>query len=174
MRDVSEFPQSDAQEITPPTAIEERHDCSAFACGHEALDDWLRLQALKNEGKTARTFVVTAGARVVGYYCLASGSERRANMPRKIRQGLPDPTPLTIIGRLAVDNAFKGRKVGVGLLQDALRRTLGAAETVGSRAVLVHAIDGNAVAFYARFGFIEFPSDSRTMFLPIETIVAAQ
>ena len=157
----------------PPTAILPEHDCSTFSCGHAALDDWLRRQALGNEGKTARTFVVTQGSRVVGYYCLSAGSERRASMPKKIRQGLPDPTPLILIGRLAVDRAFQGRNLGAGLLKDALTRALAASKTVGTRAILVHAIDQPAAAFYARFGFVEFPSESRTLFLSIETIAGA-
>ena len=94
-------------------------------------------------------------------------------MPRKIRHGLPDPTPITIIGRLAVDMAFQGLKIGPALLRDALQRSLNAAATVGSRAVLVHAIDDGAAAFYAHFGFVEFPKDSRTLFLPMETIAAS-
>ena len=160
-------------EITPPCALSPRHDCSRFSCGHDALDDWLKLQALKNEGMTARTFVVCVGGTVAGYYCLTSGSERRNSMPRKIRQGLPDPTPLTIIGRLAVDKSFQGRKLGSGLLKDAFSRVLMASRTIGIRAVLVHAIDGNAVAFYSRYGFSEFPTGSRTLFLPIETLALA-
>lgn len=159
--------------ISPPSALSDRHDVSTFRCGHAALDDWLKVQASASEGKSARTFVVTTSERVVGYYCLAAGGERRADMPRKIRHGLPDPTPVTIIGRLAVDLDFQGLKIGPALLRDALRRALTSAATVGSRAVLVHAIDDNAVAFYTHFGFIEFPKDSRTLFLPMETIAAS-
>jgi GNAT superfamily N-acetyltransferase len=93
-------------------------------------------------------------------------------MPRKIRQGIPDPTPVVILGRLAVDRRYKGQGFGKGLLKDALQRVVGASTTVGVRAVLVHAIDPPAVAFYVKYGFIEFPSGSQTMFLPIETIAA--
>lgn len=107
----------------------------------------------------------------MGYYCIATGAERREALPRKIRQGLPDPVPLVIVGRLAVDRAYQGRKIGAGLLKDALRRVVGISKEVGCRAVLVHAIDQDAASFYAKFGFIEFPASSQTMFLPIETIV---
>ncbi len=172
MEDVSEFPLP-GPGLEAPCPLTLGHDLSRFSCGHDALDDWLRVRALECEGKTARTFVVAKGYAVVGYSCLAAGSERRASMPRKIRHGLPDPVPLTIIGRLAVDRAFHGQRIGSGLLKDALRRALGAAQAVGTRAVLVHAIDPEAAGFYARFGFVEFPSDSRTMFLPVETIAAA-
>lgn len=159
--------------LGPPAPISSHHDCSRFACGHDALDDWLRLRALENEGKSARTFVVSRGIEVVGYYCLAAGSERRANVPRKIRHGLPDPVPLILIGRLAVDRSCHGRKIGAGLLKDALVRAASAAQAVGARAILVHAIDEAASSFYAHFGFIEWPADSRTLFLPMETIARA-
>ncbi len=94
-------------------------------------------------------------------------------MPRKLRQGVPDPVPLALLGRLAVDNAHKGQGIGRGLLKDALRRVAGAAQTIGCRAVLVHAIDDDALAFYLRYGFLEFPSGSRTLFLPLETVIEA-
>ena len=93
-------------------------------------------------------------------------------MPRKIRQGLPDAVPLTIIGRLAVDRSLQGQRLGAGLLKDALGRALEAAQIVGTRAILVHAIDQPAAAYYARFGFIAFPSESHTLSLPIETVRA--
>lgn len=175
MGEITQLPsQAQARErITPPSPISAAHDLSAFCCGNDVLDDWLRQYALENEGRASRTFVVCSGATVIGYYCLASGAEKRANMPRKIRQGIPDPTPLTVIGRLAVDRKYQGQGIGAGLLKDALLRAAGASQIVGSRAVLVHAIDDAAVAFYLKFGFIEFPNGSRTMFLPIETIVAA-
>lgn len=160
------------ERFTPPSPISPAHDLSGFCCENDALDDWLRMRALESEGRSARTFVVCSGATVVGYYCLAAGAERRANMPRKIRQGIPDPTPVVILGRLAVDRRYKGQGFGKGLLKDALQRVVGASTTVGVRAVLVHAIDPPAVAFYVKYGFIEFPSGSQTMFLPIETIAA--
>jgi GNAT superfamily N-acetyltransferase len=85
---------------------------------------------------------------------------------------MPDPVPVMILGRLAVDRGFEGRRIGSGLLKDALRRILGVADVVGVRAVLVHAIDEDAVRFYLRFGFVPFPTDGKTLFLPVETIVA--
>jgi ribosomal protein S18 acetylase RimI-like enzyme len=113
---------------------------------------------------------VCIGSTVVGYYCLATGAEKRVAMPKKIRQGIPDPVPLMIIGRLAVDRSYQGRGIGSGLLLDALKRILAASELVGCRAVLVHAIDQAALGFYIQYGFIEFPTGSQTLFLPIETI----
>jgi GNAT superfamily N-acetyltransferase len=157
---------------TPPRSISEEHDLSRFSCGQPALDDWLRLHALNNEGLSSRTYVVCSGHSVVGYYALATGAEQRAAMPRKLRHGAPDPTPVMIIGRLAVDRACQGRKLGASLLQDALRRILSASGIVGCRAVLVHAIDEDVAGFYRKYGFLEFPTGSRRLFLPVETIRA--
>lgn len=173
MGEVRALPASAGGRLTPPAPIRDHHDLSRFSCGKAPLDEWLRSQALVNEGRTARTYVVCAGAAVVGYYCLATGAERRANMPRKIRQGIPDPAPLLIIGRLAVDRSHQGQGIGGGMMKDAFQRILAATAIVGARAVLVHAIDQTAASFYIGYGFIEFPLGSQTMFLPIETLTAS-
>jgi GNAT superfamily N-acetyltransferase len=93
--------------------------------------------------------------------------------PRKLRQNLPNPTPVVIIGRLAVDKAYQGKGIGRGLLKDALLRITKASELVGARAVLVHAVDQEAVPFYARYGFRSFPMGNQSLYLPIDEIVAA-
>jgi GNAT superfamily N-acetyltransferase len=167
---VTVIPRSARGPLTPPSPILPAHDLARFTCGYDALDDWLRFHARNNEGRSSRTYVVCAGSSVVGYYCLATGAEKRVAMPRKIRHGIPDPTPIMIIGRLAVDKAYQGQGIGAGLLADALKRASHASRIVGCRAVLVHAIDAPAVGFYVRYGFVEFPSGSQTLFLPIETI----
>ena len=170
MGEVTTLPTAAREPLTPPGPISPAHDLSRFACGHDSLDDWLRVHALRNEGRTSRTYVVCIGSTVVGYYCLATGAEKRVAMPKKIRQGIPDPVPLMIIGRLAVDRNYQGRGIGSGLLSDALKRILAASEVVGCRAVLVHAIDQAALGFYIQYGFVEFPTGSQTLFLPIETV----
>lgn len=86
---------------------------------------------------------------------------------------MPDPIPVMILARLAIDRQFQGRGLGSALLKDALSRIVAASKIVGARAVLVHAIDEEAVSFYAAYGFKSFPGDARTQFLPIESIVAA-
>lgn len=159
--------------LTPPTALAADHDCAGFSCGHEALDDRLRNFALRSEGKSSRTYVVCEEGKVVGYYCLSTAAATRASMPGRIRHGLPDPVPLMILGRLAVDQNHQGRQIGSSLLRDAMRKVLAAAEIVGCRALVVHAIDDAAASFYLRYGFGEFPSGSRTLFLPVETIASA-
>lgn len=159
--------------LSPPRPIDSDDDLSQFDCAEESLNDWLRQRALKSEGSSARTYVVTERRRVVGYYCLATGGVSRANLLSKIRHGLPDPVPVMVLGRLAVDKAYRGRGIGGGLLKDALQRILLVSAEVGVRAVLVHAIDDEASAFYTRYGFVEFPPSSRTLFMPLEWVAKA-
>lgn len=159
--------------LSSPQAISADDDPNHFDCGTEVLNAWLRRHALRSEGSSARTYVVREGARVVGYYCLATGGVTRTSVPRKIRHGLPDPVPVMILGRLAVDKSYQRRGIGSGLLRDALQRTLQVSQQVGVRAVLVHAIDDEARAFYAACGFSEFPTGSRTLYLPLESVAKA-
>ena len=159
--------------LRPPEPLGEHHDLTAFACGRDDLDRWLKERARDSEGRSARTYVVTRGDRVVAFHCVSAGSVVRSSLPRRLRHGNPDPVPLIVIGRLAVDSEFHGRGLGSGLLKDALSRALAASRAIGVRAVLVHAIDDEAAAFYARFGFLPSPIDARTLMLPIDTIAAA-
>ncbi|UIJ46250.1 GNAT family N-acetyltransferase [Sphingomonas cannabina] len=158
-----------------PTPITADHRLDGFACGKSPLDDWLRAHALENEGKASRTYVVTAQAgedagNVVAYYTLAYGSVTREEVPKKIRQGLPNPVPVMVLGRLAVHRNHGGKGIGAGLLREAMQRTLDASLVAGLRALIVHALDDEAVGFYARYGFQVFPAGTRTLFLPVETL----
>jgi GNAT superfamily N-acetyltransferase len=110
---------------------------------------------------------------VVGYYTLATGGVTRSEMPRKIRHDLPNPVPVMILGRLAVDERHQKKGIGPAMLTEAMQRILEISQSAGVRALLVHAIDDEAVAFYLKYGFVLFPRDGRTMFLPIETLAAA-
>jgi GNAT superfamily N-acetyltransferase len=159
--------------LTAPTPFADTFDVSRFDCGKEALNDWLRYRAAKQEARSARCYAVCLGSIVVGYYCLSTGAVSHADAPRILKHNMPDPSPVMIIGRLAVDKTFQGRGIGGGLLKDGLQRILQASGIVGTRAVLVHAIDHEAIPFYAGYGFKSFPSDARTMFLPIEVLKAA-
>ena len=128
---------------------------------------------MKNESRFSRTYVVCEGNRVVGYFCISAGSVERGAAPGKVRRNAPDVIPVSIIGRLAVslDHARKG--LGADLLSDALRRIALASQSIGIGAVMVQAKDDAARRFYLRCAeFIEYPEDSRTLFLPIETVVA--
>ncbi|MGE3991471.1 GNAT family N-acetyltransferase [Pseudorhodoplanes sp.] len=159
-------------EVKPPALLDESHDCGSFDSGNAALNDWLKLRALKAQGKTARTYVVCEGNRVVGYYCILSGSVERAELPKALKEhGLPNPIPVAVIGRLARDLTYEGSGLGLDMLQDALSKIVVASRTIGIRCVLVHAIDDNAARFWKKNEFIESPLGSRTFYLPIETIV---
>jgi ribosomal protein S18 acetylase RimI-like enzyme len=160
---------------TPPAPITADHRIDHFECGKPALDEWLRTHALENEDKASRTYVVTArtgeeAGNVVAYYTLAYGSVVRQEVPKKIRQRLPNPVPVMVLGRLAVDKKHGGKSLGPALLREAMHRTAEASQIAGLRALIVHAIDDEAVGFYAKYGFQVFPAGSRTMFLPIETL----
>jgi len=165
---------SDESRVTPPTHIEEHHDLDAFDCGQPELNDWLRRQALKNEASGAsRTYVTCAGAQVVAYYALATGAVARATATGKVRRQMPDPIPVMIIGRLAVDTQHQGRGIGHGLLRDALLRTLQVAKQAGIGAVLLQAMTPEAKRFYQRAGFQESPLDPMTMLIAIADIEKA-
>lgn len=160
--------------FSAPTALTGAHDVNSFDSGQPTLDDWLRNRALTSEGRSAGSFVACEGSRVIGYYCVATGAvSRDTATPKKLRHGLPESVPVMLLARLAVDLKFQGLGVGSGLLRDALLRMLKASTHIGARAVLVHAINDSAVAFYKAYGFREFPEDSRTLFLPVEHIAAA-
>lgn len=157
-----------------PIPIEAKHQLDEFDCGKELLNAWLQNHAADNEGKASRTYVVAdAGMRVCAYYTLALGSVIRAEVPRKHRHGLPNPVPVMVLGRLAVDQRHGGQGLGPSMLREAMQRTLLVERQAGTLALIVHAIDDDAVGFYAKYGFQVFPTGTRTMFLPVETIRAA-
>jgi GNAT superfamily N-acetyltransferase len=128
-----------AQEISAPEHLGPEHDLAAFDSGLPALDDWLKRRALANEeAGGSRTYVVCAGGRVVGYYALATGAVAQAAVTGRVRRNMPDPVPVMVLGRLAVDRAYQERGLGAGVLRDSVLRTLQAAELGGIRAILVH------------------------------------
>ncbi len=160
--------------LSPPAPLSENHDLGGFNCGEPALDDWLKQRALKNESRFSRTYVVCDDNRVVAYFCISAGAIERAAAPGKVRRNAPDSIPVSVIGRLAVDQAYAGRGLGADILSDALRRIAIASQSIGIGAVLVQAKSERAKSFYlACAEFQEFPEESRTLFLPIETVVAA-
>jgi GNAT superfamily N-acetyltransferase len=164
-----------AGELTAPEPLTPGHDLSRFNSGKPELDEWLRNNALNSEGLSARSYVVCEGQSVVGYYCISTGSVERRQLPPKMKRarGLPNQIPVVIIGRLARDESYRGKGLGRDLLQDALRRILAASQIIGVRAILVHAVDDEAASFWKEHEFIECPIDSRTFYLPIETIADA-
>lgn len=160
--------------LSAPVPLAASHDLGPFDCGEPALDHWLKQRALRNESRFSRTYVVCDGNRVAAYFCISAGAVERAAAPGRVRRNAPDSVPVSVIGRLAVDRAYAGRGLGAAILADALRRIAAASQTIGIGAVLVQAKDEAAKRFYlACAEFQEFPAESRTLFLPIETVVAA-
>ena len=159
--------------LSKPVPLAPHHVLTDFDCGEPALNDWLKHRARKNQSRFSRSYVVCEGDRVVAYYCVSAGAVERTGAPGKVRRNAPEAIPVSMIGRLAVDKAHAGRGLGADILADALRRIATATQTIGIAAVLVQAKDDNAKRFYlACAEFIEFPAESRTLFLPIETVVA--
>jgi GNAT superfamily N-acetyltransferase len=156
-----------ALELHAPVPLRPDHDISAFSCQHDSLNSWLVKRALANGASGAsRTYVVCGGKRlVVGYYALAAGSLAALAAPSRLRRNMPDPLPLIVLGRLAVDSAWTSRGIGRGLLKDAVLRSMQAAELIGVRALLCHALDHEAKAFYLKHGFVESPLDPLTVLL---------
>jgi GNAT superfamily N-acetyltransferase len=155
--------------LTAPAPLAADHDTDAFDCGVPPLDAWLRRRARANEaGGASRTFVVCEGKPVVGYYSLAAGSLLHDGATGRVRRNMPDPVPVALLGRLAVDRSWQGKGLGRALLRDAALRILGAAETIGVRAILVHAISEDAKAFYEASGFAPSPVDPMTLMVTID------
>ena len=174
MAEVEDGSERSGHSLSAPGPLTAGHDLSAFDCGEPALNDWLRHRALKNESRFSRTYVVCEGDRVVAYFCISAGAVERAAAPGRVRRNAPDSIPVSVIGRLAVSRGHAGRGLGADILADALRRIALASQSIGIGAVLVHAKDDAARRFYMSCAeFIEYPADSRTLFLPIETVVAA-
>lgn len=160
-------------ELSPPVPLTAEHDLAAFDCGAPELNNWLRQRALKNESRFSRTYVVCEGNSVVAYYCISAGAVEPTPSPGKLRRNAPDTIPVSVIGRLAVSRSHGGKGLGADMLADALRRIAFASQNIEIAAVLIHAKDNNAKRFYLRCAeFIKFSADSRTMFLPIETLIA--
>jgi len=170
---------SSAAPLRPPEPLAAKHDVARFSNGaHPVLDQWLHERALASEGLSARTYVLCPSHepnRVVGYFSIATAVEQRNALPTaKLRRGMPEQVPLLLIGRLAVDAAWRGRGVGSGLLRDALRRCLAASEIAGARGVIAHVIDEPAVGFYESHGFVRSPLGARVMLMPIDRAGAAR
>lgn len=145
--------------LSAPQALETTHVLDAFECGKPSLDDWLRRHARQAQSSgSARTYVVLDDARVVGYYSLTVGQIDTLEASERVRKGMGRyPIPVVILARMAVARQDQGRGIGVGMLQDAIRRTLVIAEHAGVRALLTHPIDDDATRFYLRFGFETSP-----------------
>lgn len=154
--------------LEAPVPLDDTHDVSSFSSGEPALDDWLKRRALANqESGATRTFVVCGGSKVVAYYALASGGVIASRAPGRFRRNMPDPIPVAILARLAVETSHQGRGLGRALVRDAATRLMNAAGTLGIRGIVVHAISPRAKAFYVALGFSPSPLDPMTLMISL-------
>lgn len=155
-------------EITAPEPINLTHLLCGFDCGVQVLNEWLKRQALPNEGSGAsRTFVVCQDRQVIGYYALATGSVMRGEAPGRIKRKMPEPIPVMVLGRLAIDVRWQRKTIGQGLLKDAVQRTIAVSKQAGIRAIVVHALSEQAKLFYLHHGFRESPLNPMTLLLAL-------
>ncbi|MBB5575826.1 MULTISPECIES: GNAT family N-acetyltransferase [Rhizobium] len=160
--------------LSAPAPLADHHELAEFNSGLPQLDDWLRRRARANQASGAsRTFVVCEGNRVIGYYALASGAVKQPEAPGRFRRNMPDPIPVAVLGRLAIDQTYQGRGIGRALVRDAGMRLLHAAEIIGIRGVLVHAISDIARAFYEAVGFLPSPSDPMMLMIGLHDLNSA-
>lgn len=145
------------------------HDLAGFDCGNGPLNTWLHVRARNAQsGDTARVYTASERGVVIGYSALAAGSSERARAPRRIRHNAPEPIPVIVLARMAVDRNHQRRGIGTLLLNDAVRRSIGASAIIGVRAVIVHGTDVEAARYYERFGFARSASDPLELFLSLD------
>lgn len=160
--------------VAAPEPLAAHHNVQPFVSGVESLDFWLKHRALKNQTTGAsRTFVACDGSRVVAYYALASSAVTVDAAPGRFRRNMPDPIPVVVLGRLAVDESLQGKGVGRALVRDAGLRVIQAADTIGIRGMIVHALSAEAKAFYERTGFEPSPLDPMTLMVTLTDLKAS-
>jgi len=160
-----------ALELSPPAPITADHELVSFDCGEPSLNDWLRRRALKNHASGAsRCFVLCVGREVIGYYSLSAGMISHEAAPKAMRRNMPDPLPVLLLGRLAVDRRYHNQGLGRALLRDATLRAVNVAGNAGVFAILVHALSDDAKQFYRSCGFVESPLQPMTLLMTIETV----
>jgi GNAT superfamily N-acetyltransferase len=152
-----------------PRPISEHDVVAEFDSGEPSLNDYLRRRTLANHVEVAsRCFVTCQDGRVVGFYALASAAVERAETPGRVRRNMPDPVPVILLSRLAIDRKEQGPGLGAALLRDAITRAVAAAEIIGVRALLVHALHEQARTFYAHFDFEPSPTDPLHLLLLVK------
>ncbi|HEY1933109.1 MAG TPA: GNAT family N-acetyltransferase [Acetobacteraceae bacterium] len=155
-------------DLSAPRPLAPEHELDRFESGVGPLDDWLKRHARRNEAEGgSRSFVVCAGRRVVGYYSLAAGSLLPGAATGRVRRNMPNPVPVVLLGRLAIDRGWHGKGLGGDLLRDAVLRVLSAGGSIGVRAILVHAISPEAKSFYERHGFTASPIEPLTLMITL-------
>lgn len=160
--------------LSAPQPLAATHVTGDFECGEPSLDEWLKRRAMTNQLTGAsRTFVVVdAQHRVRGFYAMAAGAVSHQLATSPVRRNMPDPVPVMVLGRLAVDAQAQGIKLGAAMLQDAVNRAITVSQNTGVRALLVHALHQRAKQFYEHYGFQESPQHPMTLMLRLNTLKA--
>jgi predicted N-acetyltransferase YhbS len=160
--------------LSAPEPLASHHAIDSFSCGEPALDDWLRRRARANQVSGAsRTFVLCEGGQVIAYYALASSAVGVTSAPRRFRRNMPDPIPVVVLARLAVAASHHGRGIGRAMFQDAALRVINAADAIGIRGLIVHALTEDAATFYRRLGFDPSPLDSKILMVTLADLCAS-
>jgi predicted N-acetyltransferase YhbS len=160
--------------LSPPEPLADHHETEAFASGVESLDTWLKRRAMKNQATGAsRTFVACEGRRVVAYYALASSAIAVAEAAGRFRRNMPDPIPVVVLGRLAVDQSLQGKGIGRALVRDAGQRVIQAADVIGIRGLIVQALSAEAKTFYEQVGFDPSPLDPMILMITLADLQAS-
>lgn len=161
-------------QLSAPEPLATAHLLAEFGCGETSLDEWFNRRALANQlSGASRTFVVAdQDARVYGYYAMAAGAVSHQEATSGVRRNMPDPIPVMVLARLAVDQRAQGIKLGAALLQDAVNRAVAVSHNAGVRALLVHALDERAKQFYEHYGFQESSQHPMTLMLRLNTMKA--
>ncbi|WP_420267144.1 GNAT family N-acetyltransferase [Candidatus Magnetominusculus dajiuhuensis] len=157
--------------LTPPLPISAAHVLDGFECGEPSLDEWLKKRALKNHASGAsRCFVICHGADVIGYYSLSAGAIRYESVTKAMRRNMPDPLPVLLLGRLAIDRRYHNQGLGRALLRDAMIRAVNVSGDAGIFALMVHALSEQAKRFYLSRGFAESPLQPMTLMMTLSTV----
>lgn len=159
--------------LLPPAPISVEHMLSDFNSNEPSLDEWLKKRALKNQASGAsRCFVLSRSddKKVIGYYTLSAGAISHEIAPKMMRRNMPDPLPILLLGRLAIDQSYQQKGLGSALLRDAMIRAMSVSRDAGVFAVLLHALSDSAKRFYLSRGFIQSPLQPMTLMMTLETI----
>ncbi|MEJ8826501.1 GNAT family N-acetyltransferase [Variovorax humicola] len=160
--------------LAAPEPLTATHQLELFSSGVESLDNWLQRRALKNQATGAsRTFVACEDRRVLAYYALASSAVTVDAAPGRFRRNMPDPVPVVVLGRLAVDQSLHGKGIGRALVRDAGLRVIQAADTIGIRGMIVHALSMDAKTFYERMGFEPSPLEPMILMVTLSDLKAS-
>jgi len=157
--------------LLPPVPISTAHELDAFDSGVISLNDWLKKKALKNQATGAsRCFVLCDEKKVIGYYSLSAGAINRQFAPKLMQRNMPEPLPIVLLGRLAIDKNYHNQGLGAALLRDAMLRIVSSDPHIGIFAIVVHALSEQAKRFYLSRGFVESPLQPMTLMMTLKTI----